>query len=671
MLRRTGLFAGFDPSQLDELSERVTTVTCGGGEQIVEEGELGDAFFVIGQGAVRISTVDANGDDVVLARLEAGEYFGEQALFDEIPSRRNASATALVDTELLRVDQADFHRVLRSGGKVEQALREHRAQQLVQRWARQHPELGSLDAKVLDLLARNVRDHAPGEIIFSQGDVADGVHFITEGEVRIVITGGDGAEPGETVLVAGQMFGEVGSLQSARRVGSAVALTQARTLFLDSKQFRKLNESRPEVAAWVKDVQRIYEVPNRGLVSIHDGEHLGVRCVTSAFQLRDGRSVTASKVRGSEIFVLAEDGAPEGRQLVWENGPLRRELRIVDGRLVGILCNGYWAELGQACAMALEGTAIEAWREALFRDAGRLELAEPDWSSQPTALLCNCMRVTRERVSKAIAEGCTQVDAVSAATAAGTVCGGCRPSISSMLGNTTWEPVRIVAAIERAPDVRSYRLSPYSDSVVPYEVGQHLVIQSLIDDRFVARTYTLTSHPSEDCYEVTIKREPHGYFSGWLFERAGPDPFMRVAAPSGSGIHTLLGDGPIVCLVAGIGATPALALARHLDVTSAGQALHVDYSGHTLDGLALAEELRAIEQRRSNVSLELRATSQAGRLGPEEISRLAATHPEARYFICGPRAYDAAVTAALRSAGVPPERVHGEEFHHAGTAPST
>jgi CRP-like cAMP-binding protein/bacterioferritin-associated ferredoxin len=520
LLRRTGLFSSFDPSRLREIAARVSRVSYRDGDRIIEEGDVGDAFYVIARGAVRISTLDPSAGEVVLARLEPGQYFGEQALFDEIPSQRNASATAIADTDLLRLDQAELRRALESSEKLARALRERGAKQLFEKWTRQRPAFGTLDSKLLDSLSRDVRDFEPGAVIFSQGDPADGVYFIADGEVRIVIAT-DGSEPRETTLVAGQMFGELGSLRSTARAGTAIAVSRTRTLFFDKKQFRKLYETRPELAGWVQDADRIYEIPNRGEVSILEGTYRGVSCLTSVFRLQDGRSVSASKVRGDAVFVLAEEGSPDGRVLVWEKDLQRRELTVTDGRITEIVCHGYWADLERACAMALDATPLDEWREALFRESGRLEIVEPEESNDPSALLCNCIRITRGRIRDVIADGSTDVETVSSTTGAGTVCGICRPKISAMLGNASWEPVRVAQVIERAPGVRSYRLTPYSGAVEPYETGQHVVIQSLIDERFISRTYTLTSHPGEDSYEITVKREPEGYFSGWLFERAG------------------------------------------------------------------------------------------------------------------------------------------------------
>jgi ferredoxin-NADP reductase len=140
---------------------------------------------------------------------------------------------------------------------------------------------------------------------------------------------------------------------------------------------------------------------------------------------------------------------------------------------------------------------------------------------------------------------------------------------------------------------------------------------------------------------------------------------MRVASPSGTGIHTLIGGDPIVCLVAGIGVTPALALGRHVDHHGGAQRVHIDYSARSRDEQCFAEELRDIEQRRPNISLELRLTSERGRIGPGDIEQLVADRPGANYFVCGPRPYHDDVTAALQASGVHPERVVSEEFRHA------
>ena len=68
------------------------------GEVIFVEGQKGDGLYVIGEGVVQISAASAPNRTHVLSRMEAGNYFGEMAIFDGL--QRSATATALTPTVL-------------------------------------------------------------------------------------------------------------------------------------------------------------------------------------------------------------------------------------------------------------------------------------------------------------------------------------------------------------------------------------------------------------------------------------------------------------------------------------------------------------------------------------------------------------------------------------------
>lgn len=71
---------------------------CRDGEYIVLEGERSREMFVIRSGAVRI-TKQVAGEEVELAVLGKGEFFGEMSVLESLP--RDASAVAVGTTELL------------------------------------------------------------------------------------------------------------------------------------------------------------------------------------------------------------------------------------------------------------------------------------------------------------------------------------------------------------------------------------------------------------------------------------------------------------------------------------------------------------------------------------------------------------------------------------------
>ncbi len=72
--------------------------SCADGEVIVREGESGREMFVIQSGAVEIFK-QCGGEEVPLARLSKGDFFGEMSLLEDQP--RDASARAAGPTRLL------------------------------------------------------------------------------------------------------------------------------------------------------------------------------------------------------------------------------------------------------------------------------------------------------------------------------------------------------------------------------------------------------------------------------------------------------------------------------------------------------------------------------------------------------------------------------------------
>ena len=69
------------------------TISFKKGEEIIEEGALGDCAYIIEQGSVEVSKLTPYGEKQVLAVLEKSEIFGEMGLIDGLP--RCATVTAL------------------------------------------------------------------------------------------------------------------------------------------------------------------------------------------------------------------------------------------------------------------------------------------------------------------------------------------------------------------------------------------------------------------------------------------------------------------------------------------------------------------------------------------------------------------------------------------------
>src|SRR6185503_17190711 len=76
------------------------------GRILFEVGDPGSSLYIIGRGKIRISVPGDSGEEMTLATLGAGEFFGEFALLDGMP--RSARATAAEDAKLYSLERENF-----------------------------------------------------------------------------------------------------------------------------------------------------------------------------------------------------------------------------------------------------------------------------------------------------------------------------------------------------------------------------------------------------------------------------------------------------------------------------------------------------------------------------------------------------------------------------------
>jgi len=72
------------------------------GEEIVRQGEIGDCMYVVQSGRVEV-VQSAGTREQHLAFLEAGDFFGEMAVFEK--ETRSATVRASGDARVLKVDK--------------------------------------------------------------------------------------------------------------------------------------------------------------------------------------------------------------------------------------------------------------------------------------------------------------------------------------------------------------------------------------------------------------------------------------------------------------------------------------------------------------------------------------------------------------------------------------
>jgi CRP-like cAMP-binding protein len=110
LFRKAPLFSELNDSELDAIVALASSSNVPKKSIVVQEGEIGNALFVILNGSVKISYYASDGREVVLSLLHGGSIFGEMSLLDKQP--RSATVSTLEDSRLAQIRKADFERLL-------------------------------------------------------------------------------------------------------------------------------------------------------------------------------------------------------------------------------------------------------------------------------------------------------------------------------------------------------------------------------------------------------------------------------------------------------------------------------------------------------------------------------------------------------------------------------
>lgn len=106
LLRANALFRELPRATLDHIVQLGYTRPMAQGDLLYLQGDPGDGLYLILSGEVRISATGAQGQELHLNTLSAGDVMGEIALMDG--GSRTATATATRTGMLFCVDRADF-----------------------------------------------------------------------------------------------------------------------------------------------------------------------------------------------------------------------------------------------------------------------------------------------------------------------------------------------------------------------------------------------------------------------------------------------------------------------------------------------------------------------------------------------------------------------------------
>ncbi len=352
------------------LLEQFQEQRFGFGEVIVRQGEEADAFYVLLSGRARVIKLAADGSELSLNLLRAGDEFGESALLTD--STRSATVRCSSAVEVARLSRASFQKLLQERPELKAYL------ELSTRWRTLHNFLyefsnfGRLPAATMKSLVEKLEPvaFAKGQLILREGEPAGPMFIIQQGRVRI-FAGHEGQIRNRAFLREGEFFGELSILDSSARTASAEAVTDCQLLSLSPEAVRELNQQHQEFAKLLEERRAQYRLDEEARVPLDFAE-----------EALPAEAAQTNKVEVDEP-TLAPAAASEADPFADEQGLfVKRSRRIrrfpfvpqIDEMDCGaaslaMICRYFGrkvslARIRQLCHTSLDGTSLKALSHA-------------------------------------------------------------------------------------------------------------------------------------------------------------------------------------------------------------------------------------------------------------------------------------------------------------------
>lgn len=113
---QSNLFYSLPPANIWQIFRKLKPKKVSAGEKVIAQGELGDCVYFIKSGVASVTVeetyIDGSTTEKMLAKLEIGQSFGEEALLAQ--TVRNATVTMDSDGELMVLARDDFEQLLKA-----------------------------------------------------------------------------------------------------------------------------------------------------------------------------------------------------------------------------------------------------------------------------------------------------------------------------------------------------------------------------------------------------------------------------------------------------------------------------------------------------------------------------------------------------------------------------
>ena len=214
-----------------------------------------------------------------------------------------------------------------------------------------------------------------------------------------------------------------------------------------------------------------------------------------------------------------------------------------------------------------------------------------------------------------------------------------------------------------------------------YNQGQYLTLKTIINEQDVRRSYSLCSSPTDNTWQVAIKKINGGLFSTFVNDNLKTGDLIDVMPPNGKFFTAINPSKPknYIVFAAGSGITPILSIIKTHLASEPNATFKLFYLNRTVKSIIFKEEIELLKNKyfgrfeifhfltkefRNIDLLNGRFTSDKLKVLTKSIIDIANTD---ECFICGPEEMIFLIKDELVLAGLDKDKIHFELFSSGNT----
>ena len=221
------------------------------GDNIVCQGEVGNSFYLILEGEMRVHVATEQRERIHLGNLKPGQFFGEFACIYHLP--RSATVTAACPSLLLEFSDLAITQLMQRSPLAGERMMRTIQTRVVEAMAHSHPALEGIPEADRRWLAEesSVLEFKKGDLIGRQEEMGEACYVIVHGEAKASVE-----RHGDMLnarMKAGDMFGDISAYLQLPTHTEITATSHCLVFQMPKSIFHSFMNVYGGFERWVKD----------------------------------------------------------------------------------------------------------------------------------------------------------------------------------------------------------------------------------------------------------------------------------------------------------------------------------------------------------------------------------------------------------------------------------